>query len=430
MIWLIAARQLWTHRLRNAWLGGAVALETCLLVLCLNLGAGSQESLEETATSLYGHVGVSALFKASEQGRVFVSVQPASTFQPLLADKVPGVDYVARRGWSVGRIISSRSGTVAILLGMDPASEPAALKTVRMKEGSLAALSQPNSIVLFEEQARALHVKVGDSVVVSSRSFRGIPNSQDVRIVGVARSLGNLTSITAMVPLSFMSELTQMGTDATTELQLHLKEPEKLSDAQAAVKSALEARGLTVSTSGGTLEAQSGRAQGERWSGTRWAMDSWRDRVVDLQSVLALLEALMYAIALILTIVVSAGSMNAMWISVRERTREIGTLRAIGMQRGAVLRMFLAEAFLLSTFATLAGALLGTCLGAAFNGLEIPVPQAPQAFLLRDTFRFSVRMNQTLVLSALIVLCVTMVSMFPSWLAARQRPVDAMQQGS
>ena len=40
----------------------------------------------------------------------------------------------------------------------------------------------------------------------------------------------------------------------------------------------------------------------------------------------------------------SIGIMNTMWIAIRERTREIGTLRAIGMQRRAVLWMFLLEA--------------------------------------------------------------------------------------
>ena len=45
--------------------------------------------------------------------------------------------------------------------------------------------------------------------------------------------------------------------------------------------------------------------------------------------------------------------MNTMWIAIRERTREIGTLRAIGMQRGGVLRMFLFESFQMG--------LIGTC---------------------------------------------------------------------
>ena len=50
--------------------------------------------------------------------------------------------------------------------------------------------------------------------------------------------------------------------------------------------------------------------------------------------------------------------MNTMWIAIRERTREIGTLRAIGMQRRAVLRMFLLESLMLGLVGTVGGALL------------------------------------------------------------------------
>jgi putative ABC transport system permease protein len=53
--------------------------------------------------------------------------------------------------------------------------------------------------------------------------------------------------------------------------------------------------------------------------------------------------------------------MSAMVMSVLERTREIGTLRAVGWSSGRVVRMILGEALLLS----LAGGVLGVLLGVA-----------------------------------------------------------------
>ncbi len=50
----------------------------------------------------------------------------------------------------------------------------------------------------------------------------------------------------------------------------------------------------------------------------------------------------------VLLVIIAVGIMNTLWIAIRERTREIGTLRAIGMQRARVLVMFLTEALMLS----------------------------------------------------------------------------------
>ena len=69
-------------------------------------------------------------------------------------------------------------------------------------------------------------------------------------------------------------------------------------------------------------------------------------------------------LVILLMVIVAVGIMNTMWIAIRERTREIGTLRAIGMQRTQVLWMFLIEAFLLGLAGTAAGRGLGAALSA------------------------------------------------------------------
>ena len=68
------------------------------------------------------------------------------------------------------------------------------------------------------------------------------------------------------------------------------------------------------------------------------------------------LQGLSFVLIVILIAIIIIGIMNTMWIAIRERTREIGTLRAIGMQRREVLWMFLLESLMLGLFATVAGA--------------------------------------------------------------------------
>lgn len=76
-------------------------------------------------------------------------------------------------------------------------------------------------------------------------------------------------------------------------------------------------------------------------------------------SILNVLTLALVAIAAISLTVAGLGIMNVMLVSVSERTREIGLLRALGAGRGQILAAFLAEAVVLST----GGGLLGLALG-------------------------------------------------------------------
>ncbi len=69
--------------------------------------------------------------------------------------------------------------------------------------------------------------------------------------------------------------------------------------------------------------------------------------------------AMAYGVAAIAILIGGLGMMSAMVMSVLERTREIGTLRAVGWSRGRVVRMILGEAVLLSLAGGVAGVILG-----------------------------------------------------------------------
>ena len=80
-----------------------------------------------------------------------------------------------------------------------------------------------------------------------------------------------------------------------------------------------------------------------------------------LDSLLTLVTAM-----LILAIVIALlGVVNTLALSISERTREIGLLRAIGMQRGQLRQMVAAESMIISVIGALLGIALGLGLGAA-----------------------------------------------------------------
>ncbi len=107
------------------------------------------------------------------------------------------------------------------------------------------------------------------------------------------------------------------------------------------------------------------------------------------------------------------GIMNIMFVSVAERTREIGIRKAIGAKRRTILVQFLIEA-------------ASICLLGGLVGLGIAWP----ATLLLDKL-FPATMSPLVVGIALLVSLVTGVlsGFFPAWRAARMNPVDALRTG-
>lgn len=110
---------------------------------------------------------------------------------------------------------------------------------------------------------------------------------------------------------------------------------------------------------------------------------------------------------------------NTMAMSIRERVREIGVLKALGFRSLQVLGMLIGESLLLS----LGGALLGAC-GARLIYSALPMAQATGGFIQR----FYVTPG-TLLLCALIGLGVGLLSAgIPSWNASRRPVVDALRR--
>ena len=132
-----------------------------------------------------------------------------------------------------------------------------------------------------------------------------------------------------------------------------------------------------------------------------------------VDQVLGTIEAVLGGIAAISLIVAGVSIVNTMTISVMERTREIGILKAIGIKSNEILLLFITEATITGFIGGILGAIVGFIAGKIVgNYIGLPVSTA-----------FS--------LGALVVLFAVITSvaagMYPSWQAASLHPVDALR---
>lgn len=125
------------------------------------------------------------------------------------------------------------------------------------------------------------------------------------------------------------------------------------------------------------------------------------------------LSMLLAAVAAIVFIVGGIGIMNVLFVSVKERTKEIGVLKALGMQRPHVLLEFLLEAVMISVF--------GGAAGIALSLVAIPIAE-----------RFGVRMEPIFsgygAAFGFAVVCGTLFGFYPAFKASKLIPVEALTQ--
>jgi putative ABC transport system permease protein len=126
------------------------------------------------------------------------------------------------------------------------------------------------------------------------------------------------------------------------------------------------------------------------------------------------------AIAVVALLVGMIGVMNIMLITVKERTREIGVMKATGATNGGVLRLFLSEAVLICLMGAIFGILGGLGLSALLIKLTIALTGLKEIpFVLVYTW------YGIAILTGMIVGVLSGV--YPAWSVARTNPIEALR---
>jgi putative ABC transport system permease protein len=425
----IASRSLLQHGRRTFFLGLAIAGVTALLVLLNSLSTGIRETMIRAATTLStGHVNVGGFYKISKSFGGSIVTEYEKVIEAV-RKSVPEMEGMVHRGRGWAKLVSDLGSTQAGVTGLDIRNEPDFRRVIHLSSGNLDDLAQPNTMLVFESQVEKLKVRVGDAVTISAQTSHGAANTVDCRIVAIAKDMGLLSKFGVFVPIATTRSLYQLRADTTGVVQIYLR-PKYLPEAQ---RIAARLRGQLAALGWAVMEADPQpfwmkfqNIAREEWTGQKLDVTTWDDEISFLTWTLDVLNWLTGALLIILLAIVVIGIMNTMWIAIRERTREIGTLRAIGMQRTGVLRMFVYESLLLGLAGSTGGVLLGLCVGGVVNMAHLHVPITVQLFLMSDTLQLAMHGGVLLRAALLITFVTTLAALYPAYRAARLRPVSAM----
>src|SRR6266581_1777549 len=272
------------------------------------------------------------------------------------------------------------------------------------------------------------HVNVGDAITLSAPTSRGVNNTADLRVAVIARNIGILSSFSAFMPAETLRRLYRLNDRTTGVLHLYLKDPARSAQVAARLRSGLAQAGWRVMDPDPRpyWEKLFAKVNAEDWVGQKLDVTTWEDELTFLSWILSAVLGITGILIFILLVIVVIGILNTLAIAIRERTREIGTLRAIGMQRRKVLLLFLLEAGLLGLAGTVTGALLGLAVAGGLNAAQLPVPESIQMFLMQQHLTLAVPLRSVVADALFVSAVTTAAAIVPAFHAARLRPVTAM----
>ena len=357
---------------------------------------------ESTIHSRLGHLQV---YKAgySEKGGtnpLAYTIEDYPRIRSIIEDE-DHVDFVTSRLEFSGLIGGAENSVICLGKGVEPEKERELGITVSIVEGEDLSSEEPEEGIIGKGLAEGLGVNIDDYLTILTSTAEGALNAVDLKLRGIFRTgVKEYDDVAVMVPMELAKTL--LYTENVQSIVVVLDKTENTD---------LVADNLRQEFSQANLDLE---------------IKTWSDLATFYHQVVQLYGGIFWVVRLIILIIVIFSIANTMTMSVFERMREIGTIRAMGTKRRGVLSLFLIEGLILGA--------LGGALGLAFGiiaakllsikGIYIPPPPTMTEgytalinIVPKDLiFAFSLAVGTSLV-----------SSIYPAFKAARLKVVDALR---
>jgi putative ABC transport system permease protein len=156
-------------------------------------------------------------------------------------------------------------------------------------------------------------------------------------------------------------------------------------------------------------------------------VQTWREILPNLAAIITFQRVIMGVISTVFLIIVVFGVANTMVMSVFERTREIGTMMALGLRRGRIGALFVLEAAFLAS----AGATAGAAVARGVVGAAGPLGRLRGGGARQHVARYHlVPVVPPTIVGLAMLASITgalLAAAYPAWKATRLRPVEALR---
>ncbi len=317
--------------------------------------------------------------------------------------EIEGVESYSPRIYSAGIASVGKKSSGVKITGLDLKKE---IRTTNFDKkvfsGNLFSSPTANEVIVGEGLAKVLKASPGEDLIVVSQGADGSIANDSYRIIGLLRSGNELEDrMTIYIPLETAQELLVLK-GRIHEIAVTVKSLGSVQDMNGVIKEKINSDKLSVVP--------------------------WQVFAKSFYDAMQADVAGMWVMLLIIMFVVAVGVLNTVLMSVLERRREYGVLKAMGTKPRDIIKLILLEINILALLCIILGSIAGLAINYIFSkhGITLPEPITYGGMKFHQ-MTSEINLRSFIIPAFIVVLSATFVGFFPALKAARTDPSKAMR---
>ena len=316
---------------------------------------------------------------------------------------IAGVEAWTPRVFGAGLGSVDEKSTTVQIFGIDVARETKATQfDKKVIEGKVLDKTPSHEAVIGKGLATTLSATLGSEIVIFSQGADGSIANDVYTIVGIVES----------------------GDDTTDRMTCYLN----LKDAQELFVLEGRIHEIVVTVSRVNQVAKITRAIETRLNDSTLHVAPWQEVAKSFYRAMQADKQGDSVGRIVIMLIVAIGVLNTVLMSVLERTREYGVLKAVGTKPTQIFRLVICEVFIIALGSICVGALLGVLTNYLLSIYGITLPEEfTYGGIKFETMYAEVNARSLIIPAITVLLSATVVSLFPAIKAARIMPAKAMR---
>lgn len=401
MILKLAWRNIWRNKRRTIIVMLSIIVSVAVLLLVDTLSLGMMKQMLENQINLHiSHIQIHK--KGFKDDRTVKNYIPDDLKVEKAIMETEGIKSYSKRVITYGMINSAYNSSAAIIVGIQPDKE----KFITIISNSISKgkyLENKGEILLSKKLAQKLNVEVGDKVVLMVSDVDGNISSELFRIVGLYESpYSEFDKLYVYITIEDAQKILKLG-DKIIEFALIVKDQKYVNHIKEKLVQKLD---------------------------ESYEVLTYADVAPFIRIMLDMYYQMIWIYYLIFGVAVCFGIINIMLMSVFERIREFGVLKAIGMKDKKIFLLIMTESFIIGFLGTIIGLVLGFVLYIPLSksGVDLGIFAESLAWFGSGRIIYPVLTGFTLTLVSLTMPFMSLIgAIYPAIKSIKLQPVEAIK---